>query len=41
MESALVEMDKEANMPEGLELAAWEHLCHYRRVKVEKEQLVS
>ncbi|XP_013386289.1 cilia- and flagella-associated protein 43 isoform X2 [Lingula anatina] len=40
MESALQELDKESNMPEGVQLYVWERLCRYRRQKIDSEQLV-
>ena len=40
MESALAELDKDSNMPEGLDLPVWERMCAYRRQKIESEQLV-
>ena len=41
LESALVELDKESNIPEGIENHIWERMCRYRRHKIEGEQLVS
>ncbi|XP_041368827.1 cilia- and flagella-associated protein 43-like isoform X2 [Gigantopelta aegis] len=40
LEAALVEMDKESNMPEGLDLSTWQRFCKYRRDKIYSEQLV-
>lgn len=40
LEAALMELDKEANSPEGVEEAAWSRLCRYRRAKIDSEMLV-
>ncbi|ESO90244.1 hypothetical protein LOTGIDRAFT_233795 [Lottia gigantea] len=40
MEQAIEELDRQSNMPENLEVQIWERLCHYRREKIESEQLV-
>ena len=40
LETALQELDKESNMPDGVELHVWERLCSFRREKIDKENLV-
>jgi len=40
IEVALTELDKPSNIPEGVDAAAWQRLCQYRRQKIESEQLV-
>ncbi|XP_071090035.1 cilia- and flagella-associated protein 43-like isoform X1 [Haliotis cracherodii] len=37
---AVEEMDREGNMPEGLELHVWKRMCTYRKDKMDSEQLV-
>lgn len=36
----MVDLDKDINCPEGVDLAVWERMCAYRRQKVESENLV-
>ncbi|XP_067656775.1 cilia- and flagella-associated protein 43-like isoform X1 [Haliotis asinina] len=38
--AALEEMDRESNMPEGLEGHVWKRMCTYRKDKIYSEQLV-
>ncbi|XP_025093863.1 LOW QUALITY PROTEIN: cilia- and flagella-associated protein 43-like [Pomacea canaliculata] len=40
LEAALDELDKPANMPEGLDPTVWQRLCNYRRAKIESENMV-
>ncbi|XP_074642124.1 cilia- and flagella-associated protein 43-like isoform X2 [Tubulanus polymorphus] len=40
MEQALNELDKESNIPEGVELDIWERMCKYRRMKITSEQMM-
>lgn len=40
LDSALTDLDKPVNMPEGVEQVAWERLCKYRRAKIDSEMLV-
>lgn len=41
LDSALQELDKQVNVPEGVDEHAWSRLCKYRRNKIESEMLVS
>lgn len=41
LEAALDELDKPANMPEGLDPTVWQRLCNYRRAKIESENMVN
>ena len=41
MDGAMGDLDKAGNCPEGVEPEVWQHLCEYRRQKVENENLVS
>jgi len=41
LESALVDLDKPINMPEGVDESAWQRLCVYRKAKIESEMLVT
>lgn len=41
LDSALTDLDKPVNMPEGVGEAAWDRLCKYRRTKIDSEMLVS
>ena len=40
IDSALSDLDKPVNMPDGVEDGAWERLCKYRRAKINSEMLV-
>ena len=40
LESALQELDKEANMPEGVDPFVWDRMCLQRRQKIESELMV-
>ncbi|XP_064629915.1 cilia- and flagella-associated protein 43-like isoform X2 [Lineus longissimus] len=40
LEAAMIELDKDINIPEGVELHIWQKMCAYRRQKIESEQLV-
>ena len=40
MDTAMDDLDKAVNCPEGVEPQVWERLCMYRRQKVENENLV-
>ncbi|KAL5017485.1 hypothetical protein ScPMuIL_007074 [Solemya velum] len=40
METAVDDMDKGSNIPEGLDNSVWERFCVYRREKIESEQMV-
>ena len=40
-ENALAELDKESNMPEGIDPGLWQRFCLYRRQKIESDQQVS
>lgn len=41
LDTALTDLDKPGNMPEGVDDEAWSRLCRYRRQKIESEMLVS
>ena len=34
IDAALIELDKDTNVPEGVEPHVWERMCRYRRKKV-------
>ena len=40
LETALVDLDKDTNIPDGVDAAVWDRMCKYRRTKIESEQLV-
>ncbi|CAH1784594.1 unnamed protein product [Owenia fusiformis] len=40
LESAMAELDKETNAPDGVEMFIWERMCKYRRQKMHSEQMV-
>ncbi|ELU02415.1 hypothetical protein CAPTEDRAFT_160880 [Capitella teleta] len=40
LETAMVDLDKDINCPEGLDISVWERMCLYRRQKIESENLV-
>lgn len=41
LEAAINDLDKDSNIPEGIDLSVWERLCKFRRVKIENDFLVS
>ena len=41
MDAALEDLDKFSNAADGIDEDLWHHLCHYRRLKIESEQMVS
>ncbi|CAC5420252.1 unnamed protein product [Mytilus coruscus] len=40
VESAINDLDRDVNNPEGVELSVWERLCKFRRIKIENEFLI-
>ncbi len=40
LECAMVDLDKDSNIPDGVDIGIWERMCKYRRLKIESEQLV-
>merc|ERR1711971_400726 len=40
LDHAIAELDKEINIPEGVELPVWQRLCQYRREKIENDLLI-
>ncbi|OPL33005.1 hypothetical protein AM593_00226, partial [Mytilus galloprovincialis] len=40
VETAINDLDRDVNNPEGVELSVWERLCKFRRIKIENEFLI-
>lgn len=40
LEAAIHDLDKDSNIPEGIDLAVWQRLCKFRRTKIENDFLI-